>query len=220
MCGGQGNRLRPFTYIIPKPFLTTNNISPFDYILNNINMDITENVYVSLKYKYDVAKKILNDKKNSKIKIFLEKKTSGTAGCLRNIIKKKISKNFIIINGDIFAKTDFSKLMKNHIIKRRDLTIGVTNYEVRFPYAVLMKKKEKKYFHEKPLLKIKINSGIYAMSKKFATNFFKRNNNEHINMTDMIKKSKNFGTFYIGNKWIDIGHINDFKKAYQKITKW
>ena len=35
MCGGEGIRLRPFTYIIPKPFLTTNNISPFDYIIQN-----------------------------------------------------------------------------------------------------------------------------------------------------------------------------------------
>ena len=27
MCGGEGIRLKPFTYIIPKPFLTANNIN-------------------------------------------------------------------------------------------------------------------------------------------------------------------------------------------------
>ena len=36
MCGGYGARLKPFTYLIPKPFLTANNISPFEYTLKNI----------------------------------------------------------------------------------------------------------------------------------------------------------------------------------------
>ena len=41
MCGGFGSRLRPFTYLIPKPFLTTNNISPFEYSLINILKKLT-----------------------------------------------------------------------------------------------------------------------------------------------------------------------------------
>ena len=89
MCGGEGNRLKPFTYIIPKPFLTTNNVSSFDYILKNINLKKTNRIFVTIKYKYKVAKKIIEKKKNTKIKIFHEKKSSGTAGCIRDLIKKK-----------------------------------------------------------------------------------------------------------------------------------
>ena len=62
MCGGEGIRLRPFTYIIPKPFLTTNDISPFDYIIKNIDLKTTKNIYVSLKYKHNLAKKIIKKK--------------------------------------------------------------------------------------------------------------------------------------------------------------
>lgn len=220
MCGGEGNRLRPFTYTIPKPFLTSNGISPFDYIIENIKKTVTNNIYVTVKYKSKIAKKIIKNKKNSKIKIFEEKETSGTAGCIRNIIKKKLSENFIVINGDIFTKTDFSKMMNYHKEKMYDLTIGITDYQISFPYAVLKVKKGKKFFQEKPLLKIKINSGIYVISKTFATNFFKKNGNKFINMTDIIDKSKNIGTYNIGSKWIDIGHVGDFKKAYQEIIKW
>ena len=53
MCGGEGIRLKPFTYIILKPFLTMNNNSSFDYILKNINLNKTNQIIVTLKYKYN-----------------------------------------------------------------------------------------------------------------------------------------------------------------------
>lgn len=220
MCGGEGNRLRPFTYITPKPFLTTNNISPFEYIIQNINRNKTNHIYVALKYKYKIAKKIINNKSNSKIKIFLERETSGTAGCLRHIIKKKISKDFMVMNGDIFAKINFCKMMDYHKKKKNDITVGIAQYQLSIPYAILKRKNQKSYFHEKPVLKMKINSGVYSISKKFALNFFKKNDNRYVNMTDVINKAKKIGIYNVGKKWIDIGHINDFKKAYQKIKQW
>lgn len=39
-------------------------------------------------------------------------------------------------------------------------------------------------------------------------------------MTDVINKAKKIGIYNIGKKWIDIGHINDFKKAYKQIKQW
>jgi NDP-sugar pyrophosphorylase family protein len=63
MCGGTGKRLRPLTYIMPKPFLKTNNISSFDYILKNIRVSNISKIFVSLFYKENIAKKIINKKK-------------------------------------------------------------------------------------------------------------------------------------------------------------
>lgn len=220
MCGGEGIRLKPFTYIIPKPFLTANNISSFDYILKNINLDKTNQIIVTLKYKYNFAKKIIKNKKNNKIKIFLEKNTSGTAGCIGEIIKRKITNNFLVINGDIFAKLNYKKMMEYHTKGKFDVTVGITNFQIKFPYAVLKKKKNKNTFIEKPEFKKKINTGIYAVSKTYAQKFFKINNKGKINMTDLIDKSNKIGIYDIGKKWIDIGHIEDFKKANVLIKKW
>ena len=220
MCGGEGNRLKPFTYIIPKPFLTTSNVSPFDYILKNINFKKTQKVFVTLKYKYHIAKKIIERKKNPKIKMFYERNTSGTAGCIRELVKKKITNNFLVINGDIFTKLNFSKMMQHHIKGNYDLTVGITNYQLKLPYAVLKKKKNKHSFIEKPKFNKKINAGVYAISKKYALKYFKKFNKEEINMTDLIDDSKKIGIYDIGEKWIDIGHIDDFKKANVQLKKW
>lgn len=67
---------------------------------------------------------------------------------------------------------------------------------------------------------MKVNTGIYVLSKKFAINFFKINKNKFINMTDLIDNVSRLGIFDIGDKWIDIGHIKDFKMANSKIKKW
>ena len=49
--------------------------------------------------------------------------------------------------------------------------------------------------------------------------FFKKNKNNFVNMNELFENRKNINIFDIGNKWIDIGHVNDFKRAYNEIKK-
>ena len=46
-------------------------------------------------------------------------------------------------------------MMQHHLIGKSDITVGVTNYQVRLPYAVLYKRKNKNFFVEKPEIKKK-----------------------------------------------------------------
>ena len=39
-------------------------------------------------------------------------------------------------------------------------------------------------------------------------------------MDEVFNSSKKINVFDIGDKWIDIGHISDFKKAYNEIKNW
>lgn len=220
MCGGLGERLRPLTYIVPKPFLKTNNISSFDYILKNIRLSNISRVFVSLFYKKNIAKKIIKRKKIPRLKIFIEKFSMGTAGCLTEIIKKKISNNFLVVNGDIFANLDFNQIIDFHKKKKNEVTVGIKKYHINIPYAVMKKQNNKIIFTEKPKIKFKINAGIYMLNKNFVKKFFRQNTKNITNMTDLISYSKKIGVFDIGDKWIDIGHINDFKKAHNEIKNW
>ena len=52
MVGGEGKRLRPFTYALPKPLLTANGISPLEHTIKNIRKtNEKEKIYLSLGYK-------------------------------------------------------------------------------------------------------------------------------------------------------------------------
>ena len=40
------------------------------------------------------------------------------------------------------------------------------------------------------------------------------------NAIKISNDAKKINVYEIGNKWIDIGHINDFKKAFTEIKNW
>ena len=220
LCGGYGSRLKPFTYLIPKPFLTTNNVSPFEYSLNNILKTTNSGtIFVTAYYKKEFVKNALK-KKSKKIKLLIEKEPMGTAGSLRLISKQSKSRNLIVTNGDIFSKVDFKKLIESHNRANTDMTICIKSHNINIPYAVMTKKDNKIDFKEKPTLVRKINAGIYIIKKEFLINFFKKNKSIFLNMNQIFESIKDIGVFDIGNRWIDIGHINDFKRAYNEIKKW
>ena len=100
------------------------------------------------------------------------------------------------------------------------MTICIKSHKIKIPYAVMSKKKNLITFKEKPVLNKKINTGIYIIKKKFLINFFKKEKKLFVNMDEVFNSSKKINVFDIGDKWIDIGHINDFKKAYNEIKNW
>ena len=78
---------------------------------------------------------------------------------------------------------------------------------------------------EKPKIQHVINTGIYLLNRNFLKRFFYSKINKRREKFDMpevinfVAKQK-LGIFDIGNKWIDIGNIYDFKKAYREIKFW
>ena len=71
MAGGIGERLRPYTYALPKPLLTANGISPLENIFKNIRLfGKNEKIFLSLGYKKEVLKNGLKQRKNKKLKIY------------------------------------------------------------------------------------------------------------------------------------------------------
>ena len=221
MCGGYGSILKPFTYLIPKPFLTSNDISPFDYTIKNLtSYNWINKIFVTIHYKKNYVRKKIKSQKNLKIVEIEEKKPLGSAGSLKLILKKSRSKYIIVINGDTFSKIDFQSLVKKHLEKKCDLTVCIKDHKIDIPYAILTKKNKKVLFKEKPTIKKKINTGIYIINTSFLKNFFARKKVSFVGMDEILSNAKKINVFNIGNKWIDIGHIEDFKRAFNEIKNW
>ena len=225
MVGGIGERLRPYTYALPKPLLTANGVCPLENTIKNINdFGKREKIYLALGYKKDVFKKWVKSKKLKNIEYIIENKPLGTAGALKKILNKNYN-NVVLINGDLFFKINFKKFINFHNKKRFSATVCVKKNVTSIPYAILEKKKNKYYFKEKPKIYNRINSGIYILKKKFLKEFFskqqkrKRDNFDMPEIINSVEKNK-LGIFDIGNKWIDIGNIYDFKKASREIQSW
>lgn len=223
MAGGIGQRLRPYTYSLPKPLLTANNISPLENCIKNINrFNKNGQIYLAICYKKSVFINWLKSKKINNVKLLLEQTPLGTAGSIKKILNKQFQ-SVVLVNGDLFFKINFEKLINFHEKKKNNITVGITESEFKIPFGVFKKNNNKFTFHEKPKVISKINSGIYLFKKQFLNKFFSSNKNKSFfdipELINSVEKNK-LGIFDIGKKWIDIGNIYDFKKASREIQNW
>ena len=74
MAGGLGQRLKPFTSILPKPLIPINNKSVLEHILDNFYNSGIKDVYISLNYKSKTMKSYCQEIKSKfNIKFLVEK---------------------------------------------------------------------------------------------------------------------------------------------------
>ena len=86
MAGGEGVRLRPYTYILPKPLMPVKNKTMVEHIIDLFNKNGFNNFIFSLNYKGKLIESYFkNIISNNKISFFYEKK---------KIRYRRISKKF------------------------------------------------------------------------------------------------------------------------------
>ncbi len=219
MAGGRGERLLPLTLKTPKPLLSINNTPIIQSIISSFNDCGFYNINISVHHKSDEFVKFFSKKSynGNKVKFIKENKPLGTAGCLSLLDKDKIKKPIIVINGDVLTSINYEKLLDFHLQSKKDITICAAEYHNTIPFGtIVMKKGVITRLEEKPSSKHLINAGIYVLSPTIIKSLKK---NIMINMTDLIDKkinSNKISVYPIHEKWIDIGNIDDFKKASGK----
>ena len=112
MAGGLGKRLAPLTDDCPKPMLKIGNKPLLATLLDEISLQGFKNVYLSVNYKAEIIKNFIQDGSlwNLNITYIEEEKPLGTAGSL-GLLSSKITKNTIVINGDLLTKINYKSLL-------------------------------------------------------------------------------------------------------------
>ena len=113
LAGGKGTRIKKLIGNIPKPLAKFNKIKFLDYLLNFYCKFNINNIFIIAGYKGNlIYNKYHGVTKNSvKINCIVEKYPIGTGGALK-FIKKKLSNNFFVVNGDSIHDFDIFELFK------------------------------------------------------------------------------------------------------------
>ena len=142
--GGKGMRLRPFTSIIPKPLLPIGKLSSLEIILKQLKKYKFNEVFLCVNYRADFDKKFFLEKEKKigiKINYIMEKKNPrGTIGGLKLI--KNLTKQFLVINGDIISNINLNNLLKNHNQNKSILTTVIKKINIPSKYGVIFKEKK------------------------------------------------------------------------------
>jgi dTDP-glucose pyrophosphorylase len=221
MAGGRGTRLHPYTKNMPKPLLE---LAKKPIIVHNIDRLISfgiKNFYVSVNHMKEQIINFLDDyysDSDISIKYLEETNQLGTIGSVA-LEKNYKNDDILVLNADILTNIDFEDFYITYKDSKNDMSVAAFSVKIDVPYAVLETNGDKvSSFIEKPSYVYHSNAGIYLFHKKFAKKIPSDQHYDAIDlMSDLIKNEKKVSHFPIRGYWLDIGNLQNYKKAQEDI---
>lgn len=221
MAGGRGERLKPYTDIVPKPLLKVGSKPILEHNIDRlISFGITE-IFVSVKYLKEQIMEYFGDgtSKGISISYIEENEPLGTLGSLSLIDKTKYD-DILVMNSDLLTNIDFEDFYNFYKQTNAIMALASIPYQVKVPYAVLETDEHKvSAFKEKPTYTYYSNGGIYLLRSDLKASIEK---GIYFNATDMMEKvladnAYNLIHYPLLGYWLDIGNHADYTKAQEDI---
>tara|TARA_A200000159_G_scaffold109771_2_gene102743 strand:+ start:140078 stop:141145 length:1068 start_codon:yes stop_codon:yes gene_type:complete len=223
MAGGFGTRLKPLTDSCPKPMLTVGDKPILEIILERFIEAGFWRFYISTHYMANTIKGYFGNGSDRDVEInYLdEREPLGTGGALSLLPKEEINAPLILMNGDLLTNLDFLSLLSHHELSQSKLTMCLREYEQQVPFGVVNTQKgEVKSIVEKPVNRYHVNAGIYVMEPSVIAGVEK---NQYVDMPTVVdrllKQRASIGYYEVSEDWLDIGRLDDFKKAQQFVLE-
>jgi dTDP-glucose pyrophosphorylase/CBS domain-containing protein len=219
MAGGKGSRLMPLTADTPKPMLRVGDRPLMEIILEQLRDSGIKQVQVSTHYHRDKIVEHFGDGRRLGVNLSYlhEDQPLGTAGALGTM--ETPSETMLVMNGDVLTQMDFRAMLAYHREMKADLTVAVTQYDIKVPYGVVeCEGSLVTRLAEKPTLEFFVGAGIYLLEPSAFAYIPK---GQRFDMTDLIQALVSSGhrvaSFPILERWLDIGQQDDYARAQQQV---
>lgn len=219
MVGGLGTRLRPLTDNTPKPMLKVGNKPILQTIVEKFAEYGYINIVMCVNYKSHVIQDYFGDGSEFGVSIeyVFEEQRMGTAGAL-SLLKERPTESFFVMNGDLLTNVNFEHLHDYHMSNSAIGTMCVREYDFQVPYGVVNIEDSKILsIEEKPVQKFFVSAGIYMLSPEILEYIPQ---DEFYDMPTLFEKliseKKNAISFPIREYWLDIGRMEEYKKANEE----
>lgn len=217
MAGGFGTRLRPLTNKCPKPMLKVGDKPILEKILLNFVEAGFYRFYISTHYMPEVIREYFGngEKWGVTIKYVHEDEPLGTGGALGLLPHDEIDQPMFMMNGDLLTSLNLHSFLEFHKSHGGVATMCVREYEHQVPYGVITSDGiEIKSMVEKPIQRFFINAGVYLLEPQLVKSVLP---GTRIDMPTLLEKQienkKPVTMFPIHEYWLDVGRIDDFKRA-------
>jgi NDP-sugar pyrophosphorylase family protein len=214
LAGGEGTRLRPYTYSVPKPMLMLGGKPILQYVIENLRKSGFKDLIITAGYKADQITSYFGDgsKIGVRIEYSLEKEKLNTAGSIL-AFKGKVKETFAVVMGDHLTNIDMAEMLKCHKKSGAIATVALYHAKTHIEYGVARIQDGKiAGFVEKPLLEHDYNTAIYIFEPEifefikakedFAKDVFPR----------LLDAKKPINAFVFDGVWFDIGRVSDYER--------
>src|SRR5581483_1387951 len=165
LAGGLGQRLRPFTEVLPKPLLPLGDRSILEHQIVGLREAGATNVYLATNYLSHIIEAYLGDGSRFGLNVHISKEAEplGTAGPIK-LLQSKLKAPFLVMNGDIVTQLNFRTFYDFGAAQDSLLTVGTKLITTPFRFGNV--KTNGSYIvgvEEKPDFTLEILAGIYYM---------------------------------------------------------
>lgn len=221
MAGGRGERMEPFTKILPKPLVPVHEKPIIEHIIERFTEVGCNEFHMTVNYKGRILKAYFEDLQPDYIVEFIdEKEPLGTAGSLR-FMNGQFSRPFFVTNCDIIIKTDYASLYEFHQKGGYDVTLVASAKEYIIPYGTceLNGDGHLSHINEKPHYDFLINTGLYVLNPDILE-LIPENKFYHIThlIEDAMNQGKKVGVFPIDDgDWVDVGQWTEYRENVKRL---
>lgn len=217
LAGGIGTRMRPLTYLVPKPLLPIGGKPLLERTIEYLKGYGFDEIIICVAYLKGQIIDYLSRRKDEigvKLKFAEADAPLGTAGQLKTA-EPFISDTFLAMNGDIFTSLNIKRLLDFHM--PNTWSIALKSYSFQIPYGLVEVADDSriKSFKEKPNNSYLVNAGIYIFEPKIFECITpgKFSNLETDVFPEAIKKGQIVNAFYEEAYWADIGTVSDYERV-------
>lgn len=216
--GGKGTRLAPYTLILPKPMMPVGDQPVIEILIKWLRRNAIEEAVITTGHLAHLIKAFCQDGSQWDMKIHYcqEPEPLGTVGSLQ-LIKEHLTEPFLMLNGDLITDLDLMAFKEAHLQSGAAVSIATTVKSVNVDLGVLETVDNRVVsFKEKPTLPMEVSMGLYIMNPELLEFIpkgvpFGFDNLMHA----LLDKSIPVNTYKHEGRWMDIGRVEDFKKAQE-----
>src|SRR5215213_9194010 len=171
LVGGQGSRLRPITFDVPKAMVPLRNRPFMRYMIDFLRAGELDGAVLSLGYLPDPIKRYFDERdlNGFSIDYAVEDHALGTAGGIKNTEGYLDGESMVVVNGDVLSGMDLRVAIAKHKESDALATITLTSVEDPTAYGLVEVDHDMVVhrFIEKPaadeVTTSLVNAGIYVL---------------------------------------------------------
>jgi NDP-sugar pyrophosphorylase family protein len=226
LAGGEGAKMRPFTYEMPKAMLSVKGRPILEYIIDLLRNHEVRDLYVAIGHTGGRIKDHFGDgsKFGVKITYIEEKRKIGTGGALKLALPKLGEDPFLMIWGDVLIDIDLDDFIAFHLEEKPLVSVALTSVSDPTDYgAVRLHGQTIVEFEEKPRksksMSHLVSAGVHIVDPKIAE-FMPEKVSSSIEkevMPKLIYRKEVRGYIFEG-QWFDVGTPEIYQRAIREWT--
>lgn len=221
LCGGEGTRLRPHTYRIPKPMLKVAGKPILQYVVENLKQNGLDDLIFTVGYKKEQIVEYFGNGERFGVRIeyLVEKTPQNTAGSILPY-KGRLDEPFAVVMGDHVSTVPLRKMIDFHRQNKAVATIALLPHPTRIEFGVVkLNGHAVAEFIEKPVVEHLISIGMYVLDPSIFGYIKEKEDFARQVFPRLLAQGQRINGYVTEGRWDDVGRISDYDRLNEEMEK-